>query len=320
MNTKRIILSFLLLICVCVSSANADGNPPIRLGVMKFLSRAEGVTEQQAAAIGDIFARVLTNSPSLIVVERDRIDDLAKEHQLAQSGVFDDNELVQLGKLMSCNYMLVGAVTNLERKVSETDLWLVSKTHQEVSAAIDVRVVDITTSKVIMAFSESGSSSRKGEGFNFYGIRSDMGKIFEGIEESAIAEAVFRASFRIRESLAGDRIQVVDISTKEITLNAGKNWSIGEGSIFGIYSEGKEVFNLDGTSMGRKLTLLAVVKITDSQRDFSYAQILKNGGKASSLRKGNKAEPLTKKEADDLIKRKVFTKDSAVKKGNPKKN
>ena len=216
--------------------------------------------------------------------------------------------------------MLVGAVTNLERKVSETDLWLVSKTHQEVSAAIDVRVVDITTSKVIMAFSESGSSSRKGEGFNFYGIRSDMGKIFEGIEESAIAEAVFRASFRIRESLAGDRIQVVDISTKEITLNAGKNWGIGEGSIFGIYSEGKEVFNLDGTSMGRKLTLLAVVKITDSQRDFSYAQILKNGGKASSLRKGNKAEPLTKKEADDLIKRKVFTKDSAVKKGNPKKN
>lgn len=315
MNMKRIILSFLLALCVCVSCAEAGDNPSIRLGVMKFLSRAEGVTEQQAAAIGDIFARVLTNSPSLVVVERDRFDDLAKEHQLAQSGVFDDSEVVQLGKLMSCNYMLVGSVTNLERKVSETDLWLYSEKREEVIAAIDVRVVDITTSKVIMAFSESGSSSRSGKGFNFYGFRSDMGKFFEGIEESAIAEAVFRTSFRIREDLAGDRIQVVNITAKEITLNAGKNWGISDGSMFGIYSEGKEVFNLDGTSMGRKLTLLAVVKITDSQRDFSYAQIMKNGGKASSLRKGNKAEPLTRKEADELIKR---IKDSAEKKGKKK--
>ena len=42
---------------------------------------------------------------------------------------------------------------------------------------------------------------------------------------------------------------------------------------------------------------------------------MKNGGKASSLRKGNKAEPLTRKEADELIKR---IKDSAEKKGKKK--
>ena len=109
-------------------------------------------------------------------------------------------------------------------------------------------------------------------------------------------------SFKIRETLAGERIQVVDVSTKEITIDAGRSWGISEGNLFGVYSEGKEVINLDGTSMGRRLTLLAVVRITDSQGDFSYAQIVKNGGRASSLRKGNRLAPLTQKEANDFIK------------------
>ena len=276
-------------------SSEAAENDNIRLGVMKFLSRTDGVSEQQAAAIGDIFARILTNSRSLIIVERDRFDELAREHQLTQSGSFKDNEIIELGKLMSCNYMLIGSVTNLERKVSESDFWIVSETRQEITATIDVRVVDVTT------------SSRKGEGFNFYGIKTDKGKSFKGIEESAIAEAVFRTSFKIREKLAGERIQVANVSSKALTLNAGKNWGVSDGVLFGVYSEGREEFNLDGTSLGRKLTLLAIVKVTDAQNEFSYAQIVKNGGTASSIRKGNKLEPLTKKEADDLIKKKVFS-------------
>ena len=299
---KKILLSCLIM-SLAAFTAEASENNSIRLGVMKFLARADGVSEQQAAAIGDIFARILTNSKSLTIVERDRLDEIAREHQLAQSGGFKDND--ELGKLMSCNYMLIGSVTNLERKVSETDLWIVSETHQEISATIDVRVVDVTTSKVIMSFSESGSSSRKGEGFNFYGYKTDKGKSFEGIEESAIAEAVFRTSFKIRDALAGERIQVVDVTAKEITVNAGKNWGIGEGALFGVYQEGREVKNLDGTSMGRKLTFITVVRITDAQNDFSYAQVVKKGGKTSSIRKGYKLEPLTKKEADELIKQKV---------------
>ena len=50
MNTKRIILSFILALCVCFH-AEVKGNPSIRFGVMKFFSRAEGVTEQQATTI-----------------------------------------------------------------------------------------------------------------------------------------------------------------------------------------------------------------------------------------------------------------------------
>lgn len=304
---KKLTFLICLLIFLPVSNVRAEenNNNLLRLGVMKFLSRAEGVTDKQAEAIGDIFTRMLANSKAMIVVERDRIDEIANEHKLTQAGRFEDDAVIQLGKLMSCQYMLLGAVTNLERKTRETDLWLISEKHQEVTATIDVRIVDVETSKIILSFSESGSSSQKGSGFNFYGVQSNNNN-FSGIEIPAISEAVLRAVFYIREALAGESVQVIDIANKEITINAGENWGISTGNLFRVYSEGKEMFNVDGSSMGKKLTLLAVVKITEVQRELSTAQVIKNGGSLSSIRRGSKIQPISRKEADNLIKNKTF--------------
>ena len=309
MKKLTLLICLMIFLFLPVSSLKAEENNSnnnlLRLGVMKFFSRAEGVTDKQAEAIGDIFTRMLANSKAMIVVERDRIDEIANEHKLTQAGRFEDDAVIQLGKLMSCQYMLLGAVTNLERKTRETDLWLISEKHQEVTATIDVRIVDVATSKIILSFSESGSSSQKGSGFNFYGVQSNNNN-FSGIEIPAISEAVLRAIFHIREALAGESVQVIDIANKEITINAGENWGINAGNLFRVYSEGKEVFNVDGSSMGKKLTLLAVVKVTDVQKELSTAQVIKNGGSLSSIRRGSRIQPISRKEADNLIKDKTF--------------
>ena len=63
-----VLLMTFLLGFVLSSAAYADENKNIRLGVMKFLSRAEGVSDKQAEAIGDIFARMLANSKAITVV------------------------------------------------------------------------------------------------------------------------------------------------------------------------------------------------------------------------------------------------------------
>ena len=194
---------FLGTILFLSSGACADENKNIRLGVMKFLSRADGVSDKQAEAIGDIFARILANSKALTIVERDRLDEIANEHQLLKEGRFEDDAVIELGKLMSCQYMLLGAVTNLERKTRETDLWLVSEKKQEVFVTLDIRVVDVTTSKIILSFSESGSASQKGSGFNFYGVQTNDNN-FTGIEIPAIVEAVSRAGFKIRETYGNE--------------------------------------------------------------------------------------------------------------------
>lgn len=319
MKKLTLLICFLVLQVSSVRAEENNNNNLLRLGVVKFFSRAEGVTDKQAEAIGDIFTRMLANSKAMIIVERDRIDEIANEHKLTQAGRFEDDAVIQLGKLMSCQYMLLGAVTNLERKTRETDLWLISEKHQEVTATIDVRIVDVATSKIILSFSESGSSSQKGSGFNFYGVQTNNNN-FSGIEIPAIAEAVLRSVFYIREALAGEYVQVIDIAKKEITINAGENWGIITGNLFRVYSEGKEMFNVDGSSMGKKLTLLAVVKITEVQRELSTAQVIKNGGSLSNIRKGNRIQPISRKEADNLIKNKTFAPSHSKNKKRTSKN
>ena len=299
------LLTALFLGMILSSTSFAEDNKPIRLGVMKFLSRADGVSDKQAEAIGDIFARMLANSKALTVVERDRLDEIANEHQLLKEGRFEDDAVIEVGKLMSCQYMLLGAVTNLERRIRETDLWLVSEKKQEVSTTLDIRVVDVTTSKIILSFSESGNASQKGSGFNFYGFQTNDNN-FTGIEIPAIVEAVSRACFKIRETFGEEYAQVIDISLKEITISAGENWGISSGALFEIYSEGREVINLEGVSIGKKRNPLALVKVTSVQKDFCVAEVVKNGGRASNIRKGNKIRLVTQKEADDL-KKNVFS-------------
>ena len=314
MKRKFLLVFTLLIIVLHGNIIEAQANNDItRLGVMKFSSRAEGVSDKQAEAIGDMFARMLANSKSIIVVERDRFEDLAKEYKFAQSGRFEDEEVIKLGKLISCKYILLGSVTNLVKDTKTTDLWLVSETRQEVTVTIDVRVVDVETSKVIYTFSQDGSASEKGSGFNFYGFKTKNND-FTGIEMSAISDAVSRAIFKIRETFGNEYVQITNITAKEITINAGENWGINPGMLFQVYSEGREIINLDGTSMGKKITLLAILKIVESQKDFSVVQVIKNGGRASNLRKGNKLQPITQKEAQKLIKQKFFSRGSNTEK------
>ena len=310
---KKIIILVIALIfsqIPMIEAQEIQEDSTIRFGVMKFLSRAEGVTDKQAEAIGDIFARMLANSESIIVVERDRFEDLAKEYQFAKSGRFEDEEAIKLGKLISCKYILLGAVTNLIRKTSTTNLWIVSETLQEVTATIDVRIVDVETSKVIYTLSEDGSSSEKGSGFNIYGFQLNKNKDFTGLEMLAISEAIAKSVFKIREAFANEYVQVKNITSKEITINAGEKWGLTPGMFLQIYSEGGNLPNLENVeeiSTSKKRNLLAIVKISDVQKDFSVAQILKNGGRASSLRKGNKVQPIDSKEAEKLIKQKFFS-------------
>ena len=297
------IFIFIFNFCFCAhadENENKNKNNFIRLGVMKFLPRAEGVTERQAAAIGDIFTRTLAKSKLITVVERDRLDEVARENSLlrAENLNFENDELIKIGKLISCKYILLGAVTGLEKRTSTQDLWIVNNKRQEITAVIDVRIVDVETGKIIFTCSESGSSSRKGSGFNFYGIKTDSGD-FSGVEIQAISNAITRAGFLIREFLAGENIKVIQVATKEIIINAGENWNLNPGYLFEVYSnESQEKINL---------TPIAIIKIFDVQNDFSRAQVIKNGGKIINIHEGNILKPISQKDADFLIKQKIFS-------------
>ena len=299
-----------MILCFTASGAYAavtDG--PVRLGVMKFLTRTEGVSETQAAAVGDVFARMLTSSKTITVIERDQLENIAGEIARGQSGMITDETAVQIGKIAGCNYMLIGAVTRYEHSSSTTDLFIFGWRKYYALATIDVRIVDVETTKVVLSLSESGTTTQKGTTLNFYGMNDQKNMDFKGMEAGAVADAASRLGFKLREAMTGEHVEVLEPGKKEIVISLGMNSGAQIGGLYRVYTEGREIRGADGKSLGREMNDIAVVKITKLQPEFSNAVIAaKNAGNLSLVRRGDKIFPVAQDEMQDMIKNKVFPK------------
>lgn len=307
MRTKFLCAVLALFVCAQAEAKVTDG--PVRLGAMKFLTRTEGVTETQAAAVGDVFARMLTNSKTITVVERDQLENVAGEIAKAQSGMITDETAVQVGKIAGCNYMLIGAVTRYEHSTSATDLFIWGWRQYSALATIDVRVVDVETTKVVLSLSESGTTMQKGTTLNFYGMNDKKNMDFAGLEAGAVADAASRLGFKLREIMTGEFQQVLEPGKKDIVISLGMSGGAQLGSLYRVYVDGREIHGPDGSSLGHEMNDIAVVKITKLQPEFSTAVIAAKGaGNLALVHKGDKIFPVAQDELQEMIKAKVFPK------------
>ena len=190
-------------------------------------------------------------------------------------------------------------------------LWLWGTKNEEASATIDVRVVNVETSEVVLSLSETGTASMSGKNFNFYGMTKDEAELI-GMEAGAINAATSRLGFKVRETLTGEYAQVLEAGGKEITLNVGRTSGVTNGSLYRIYTDGAEIRNTNGKSLGRKVNTIAVVKVVDAQNDFSIANVEKGCGDPKLIQRGDKVSPIYASEAKDLISRKAFPKSRPV--------
>lgn len=228
-------LSALIFLCFIASSAFAldsealdfleENNERVRLGIMRFYSKTYGVPDAMAAGISDFFARMLFKSKNLMLVERERIDDIASELKLGMSGLVDDKTAAQIGKLAGCEYMLMGSITNLAHGASGgfvpgigvPFLGGVGVSTQKVKADLDVRIVKVETGEIVFADSASGEASKSDTGISVYGV-SVSNSEFGGLEGTAILRAVAKLSPAIEESLTGK-----DTLTEKLKAEEKKN-------------------------------------------------------------------------------------------------
>lgn len=304
---RKFLCVLVLLLCVFAVQAEAAVNSPIRIGMLKFLSRTKDVSEDQAAAVGDVLARMITNSKTVSILEREQLGLIASEHQMSLSGAVTDDTALNIGRIAGCQYMMFGAVTRYEQSVSTTDLWLWGTRKFFALATIDVRIVNVETTEVMLSLSETGTTSQKGTKFNFYGMNSQKEMDFRGLEAGAIADAASRLSYKILYALTGESSQVLKTTKKDVTISTGATSGAQLGGLYRVYMEGEIIKDADGKFLGRRMNNLAVVKIVDVQRDFSIAHIAdKKAGSLANIKRGDKIYPVTQTEMKDMIQRKAF--------------
>ena len=109
-------LTFVLVACLVVLAASpAFASDKPRIAVLEFENKAEAARSwwrnQGAEAMQDVFVTELVKSGKFRVIDRERLDALMREKNLALSGDLDPSTAVQAGKLLGVEYFLVGAVT-----------------------------------------------------------------------------------------------------------------------------------------------------------------------------------------------------------------
>ena len=298
--TKKLVSFALLVLCLFAFSseqANAAGNDVIRLGIMPFYPKASKVSEDLVNFIPDVFTRMLAESPSIAVIERESLEAVAREQKLSLSGLIDVRTAVKIGHLAGCQYMLLGAVTNYSSTLENQFVLLSATSKKEIT--IDIRLVDVNTGEVTLAMSETGTSERDSGLLNIV-----SGTLKGGGNEEAVEGAVSKLGSKIREVVAGEYMQVLKAGGKKVTVSIGRTSGAKKGAYYKVFAEGSEILDMNGRSLGREVSNIAVVQIDDVQNQFSGAKV--TAGKPENIRRGDKIELISASEAKRILKDKDY--------------
>lgn len=286
--------------------------PPgvIRVGIVNFENKSNGFLGSEASAFTDLLSRMLSNSEKIAVLERDRLDVIGSEQKLNLAGILAPETAAQIGKLASCQYILMGAVTNVEAKDTVSGRYIqprnqnvhvpnvppgyelnttgkvlvgiqllgmlidaaerpqentVTETH-EVLTTVDVRLVNVATGQIEMAFTEHGSAAQsdvvtQDSDGNIKSVEANYGSL----EGQSVASAAANLSYKIREKLVGELVQISSVNDSEIIINRGSSSGLQIGDLFCVYDKGQ--FGGDTE---------AVISVTDVQESFSVAELAKS--------------------------------------------
>ena len=292
---KSVVLASLFALALFALPSWA-GEEKVRIGVFQFESKTSGVSQQQANAVMDMMTRALASSKSISVIERAQLDKVGKEIKLGQSGLVDASTAAEVGRVAGVQYILLGAVTELNKKASGGAIPLfgnigIATSSEEAQATIDVRLVDTSTAEVKLALSETGYSSNETSGLYLGGAVLAEGT-FDGLESRAISDSVTRLAARIRGSLGGESSHVVAVADKEATIDIGSSMGAKEGALYLVYADGKTIRGMSGEEIGRERLAFAVLKVREATPTYSNCTFVK-GGKAALVRRGDKVEPIS---------------------------
>lgn len=322
MRLWKAVFAMVLLACLPSFSFAED---VIRVGILKFESKANGISYSNAESITDELTRMLSNSYSIAIIDRSTLEAVAREHRMNLAGLIDPRTAAQLGHVAGIQYLLTGAITSfgLTESVEQNDttaLWnliggkdwakhMGSKTIAKTENAeltLDVRIIDVNTQEVVLSMAETGKATRTTT-MRADNTNSGSANVQNtSLRDEAVSDAVARIGQRIKEAVAGEYPQVLRVTGGEIILSLGAKSGAKVGNLYKISFEGEDILDMRGKVIGKTTTPIAVVRVEDVKNDYSTARVIKKGGNPSNVQRGDRIEPSSSNEASDLIKRKAF--------------
>ena len=291
---RKRILFFSFCLCFLVS-VSANAAEKIRLGVMPFLIRTGTKTGEYSTTISDMIVKMLQASPSISVIERERLSVIAMEQGLKVNADNNDS-IIKLGQVAGCQYMLLGSIVESAHKYSNTNFFFYAyndyfsenteNRNHEYRVTLEARVVDVVTGRIVFSFSKSGSAIKLAKQ-NSYGEPTYL---------RALEAASSRLVDDVRKVLANEYAMIISVNKNNIRINRGRASGVNVGSLYKVYQEGEEIFDLNGKYLGKREINLALLRVVSVQNEFAVTEIVNNDvDKQQNIKKTDKKSAKTKR-------------------------
>ncbi len=165
--------------------------PKARIAVADFedkMKRNRFYANEYGSGMKDMLATALFNTNRYVVLERDHVDMVLEEQDFGASGRVKQETASATGEIEGAELLVVAAVTGFDPAVSKAGAGLgsafgilgdlaagVAGGFSQASIAIDVRIVDARTSRVVAATSVESKASKFSGGSVLSGVATGVG-------------------------------------------------------------------------------------------------------------------------------------------------
>jgi curli biogenesis system outer membrane secretion channel CsgG len=165
MTDAKIVSSSETAPTIAQAQAEPYNGPKQRIAIEPFEYRAQQGGGGVSQGMADMLTDSLFNTNKFIVVERDRLGAITAEQDLADTGRFKQDTMAPKGELEGAQLLIRGSITQFEPKCAGGSIILASTS--EACIAINLRIVDVKTGRVVNATTVEATSANNGVGLLF---------------------------------------------------------------------------------------------------------------------------------------------------------
>jgi len=247
------IASLVTLVILALAAVSVAAQQKPRIAVIKVENKSPYGGENLGPALEDWLVQGLVQSGKFRVMERKDLDSVLSEQSLSLSGAVDEKTAVQVGKLLGCQLVILGAITDFSKHKTEAHGLFrlgfdVGKTTAE--GTVNIKLINTTTAEIVYTGQEKGSHS-----FGNVSVASFGG----GVEwDESQARQIFEPAVARLVSAIVQKTGDIEDSLGSASALSGKVAKVGDGKVY------ISLGSVDGIKAGDTLTLARVGEtITD---------------------------------------------------------
>lgn len=263
-----------------------------RIAVAGFENKVEpwwGWHWEIGEGMSDMLVSILVDTGRFTVLEREALQDILAEQNLAEEGRVSAQTAAQAGKLLGAQILIRGAITEFSHKKGGAGAeikikgFTIGGAKEVAHVAVDVRMYDTTSGEVLTSKPVEGGAETRALKVGI--VYKDLSFGGGGFEKTPLGKATREVINEAVELIISEMKEipwegaVVTAKDGQVYINAGSNDNVEQGDRFLVFEKGEELVDpMTGLSLGAEETELGIIKVVSIKEKYSIAEAVLGSG------------------------------------------